>query len=189
MASQEQSDAPEIPEEDKKRLQKATTLLTAYTNFMRWAGNFRRDEIKRHPRHSSVMMLSTMQSSRFAFAVDGSTLLLAAQPFEMTWLSAMPFDSAYVSDRLYLSTDGAQCMEVNLPPLTIGIWCDQRAKREEMAQANYLVPVEMNVYEGEITDVGRPQSMGIKIKKGDVVAALNEAARDRQNSRDLARIF
>ncbi len=136
MAKQEQSEAPEISEEDKKRLQKATTLLTAYTNFMRWAGNFRRDEIKRHPRHASVVMLSTMQSSRFAFAVEGSSLLLAAQPFEMTWLSAMPFDSAYVSDRLYLSTDGAQCMEVNLPPLTIGIWCDQKAKREEMAQAN-----------------------------------------------------
>ena len=189
MAKQEQSDAPEIPEEDKKRLQKATTLLTAYTNFMRWAGNFRRDEIKRHPRHASVVMLSTMQSSRFAFAVEGSSLLLAAQPFEMTWLSAMPFDSAYVSDRLYLSTDGAQCMEVNLPPLTIGIWCDQKAKREEMAQANYVVPVEMTVYEGQITDVGRPQGLGIKIKRGDVVAALNEATRERQNSRDMARYF
>ena len=53
MAKPEENDAPEISEEDKKRIQKATTLLAAYTNFMRWAGNFRRDEIKRHPRHGS----------------------------------------------------------------------------------------------------------------------------------------
>lgn len=189
MASREQSDEPEISEEDKKRLQKATTLLAAYTNFMRWAANFRRDEITKHPRHASVVMLSTMQSSRFAFAVEGSSLLLAAQPFEMAWLSAMPFDSAYVSDRLYLSTEGAQAMDVNLPPITIGIWCDQRAKREAMAQASYVVPVDMTVYEGQITEVGRPTSMGIKIKQGDVVTALNDAARARQNSRDLARYF
>ena len=64
MAKPEENDAPEISEEDKKRIQKATTLLAAYTNFMRWAGNFRRDEIKRHPRHGSVVMLSPLQSSR-----------------------------------------------------------------------------------------------------------------------------
>ena len=189
MAKPEENDAPEISEEDKKRIQKATTLLAAYTNFMRWAGNFRRDEIKRHPRHGSVVRLSPLQSSRFAFAAEGSTLLLGAQSFEMAWLTVMPFEAAYVSDRLYLSTDGAQCMEVNLPPLTIGLWCDQKAKREEMAQANYVVPVEMTVYEGQITDVGRPQGLGIKIKRGDVVAALNEATKERQNSRDMARYF
>lgn len=189
MASQEQSDAPEISEEDKKRIQKATTLLAAYTNFMRWATNFRRDEIARHPRHGSVVTLSPMQSSRFAFAVEGSTLLLGAQPFEMAWLSVMPFEAAYVSDRLYLSTSGTQCMDVTLPPLTVGFFCDQRAKREQMAGCSYVVPVEIAVSEGAVIDVGRPVGLGIPMRKGDVVAALNEEARERQNSRDLARFF
>lgn len=189
MARQEQSDQPEISEQDKKRLQKATTLLAAYVNFMRWASNFRRDEITRHPRHGAVMMLSPMQSSRFAFAVEGSTTLLGAQPFEMAWLSVMPFESAYVSDRLYLSTTGTQCMEVALPPITIGIFCDQKSKRDQMAESSYIVPVEMSVSEGHITHVGRPDGLGIAIKTGDVVAALNEAAKAAQNSRDLARFF
>ena len=189
MAKQEENDAPEISEEDKKRLQKATTLLAAYTNFMRWAGNFRRDEIKRHPRHGSVVMLSPLQSSRFAFSTEGSTLLLGAQRFEMAWLSALPFESAYVSDRLYLSTTGAQCMDVTLPPLTVGFFCDQKAKREQMAKCSYVVPVEITVSEGAVTDVGRPQGLGIQMKQGDVVAVLNEAAKEAMNRRDLARFF
>lgn len=189
MAKQEENDAPEISEEDKKRIQKATTLLAAYTNFMRWAGNFRRDEIKRHPRHGSVVMLSPLQSSRFAFSTEGSTLLLGAQRFEMAWLTVMPFESAYVSDRLYLSTTGAECMDVTLPPLTVGFFCDQKAKREQMAKCSYVVPVEITVSEGSVTDVGRPQGLGIPMKQGDVVAVLNEAAKEAMNRRDLARFF
>lgn len=189
MGKQEQSDEPEISEADKKRLQKSTTLLAAYVNFLRWAGNFRRDEIARHPRHGAVVMLSPMQSSRFAFSVDGSTLLLGAQPFELAWLSVMPFEAAYVSDRLYLSTSSAQCMDVTLPALTIGIFCDQKAKREQMASASYVVPVEITVSKGAVTDMGRPVGLGIPMKKGDVVAALNEATKNDQNRRDLARFF
>ena len=156
---------------------------------MRWAGNFRRDEIKRHPRHGSVVMLSPLQSSRFAFAAEGSTLLLGAQSFEMAWLTVMPFEAAYVSDRLYLSTTGVQCMDVTLPPLTIGFFCDQKGKREQMAQCSYVVPVEITVSEGAVVDVGRPQGMGIPMRQGDVVAVLNEAAKEAMNRRDLARFF
>lgn len=189
MAKQEKNDGSEISEGEKKRIQKATSLLAGYINFMRWAGNFRRDEITRHPRHGSVVMLSPMQSSRFAFAVEGSTLLLGAQRFEMAWLSVVPFEAAYVSDRLYLSTTGVQCMDVKLPPLTIGFFSDRKTKREEMAQCGYVVPVEISVAQGLVVEVGQPQGMGIPVKEGDIVAALNEAAKETQNSRDLARFF
>ena len=63
------------------------------------------------------------------------------------------------------------------------------AKREQMAKCSYVVPVEITVSEGAVTDVGRPQGLGIPIKQGDVVAALNEAAREAMNRRDLARFF
>lgn len=192
MANRQQgknSDAPGIPEADKKRIQKATNLLVAYINFMRWAGNFQRDEIARHPRHGAVVMLSPLQSGRFAFAVEGGRLLLGAQPFEMVWLAGMPFEMAYVSDRLYLSTTGAECMDVALPPLTVGFFIDQAAKREEMAGCTYVVPVPITVSEGIVTDVGRPIGVGISMKRGDVVTALNKAAIEQQNRRDLARLF
>jgi hypothetical protein len=52
-----------------------------------------------------------------------------------------------------------------------------------------VVPVEITVSEGAVTDVGRPQGLGIPIKQGDVVAALNEAAKEAMNRRDLARFF
>lgn len=185
----QQDDGPEISEEDRKRIQRASQAIVAYTNFMRWAGNFRRDEITRHPRGASVVMLSPLQSSRFAFAIEGKTLLLGAQPFEMVWLTGIPFDAAYVSDRLYLSTSGAQCMDVTLPPLTIGFFCDQKGKRAQMAQCSYVVPVEIQVSEGVVTDVGRPFGMGTPIKLGDVVDALQAEAREAMNRRDLSRYF
>ena len=101
----------------------------------------------------------------------------------------MPFEAAYVSDRLYLSTTGVQCMDVTLPPLTIGFFCDQKGKREQMAQCSYVVPVEIAVSEGVVVDVGRRQGMGIPMRQGDVVAGLNEAAKEAMNRRDLARFF
>ncbi len=189
MAKQQQQDEPEISEEDRKRIQKATTLLAAYVNFMRWAGNFRRDEITKHGRHQGIVLLSPLQSSRFAFAVEDSTLLLGAQPFEFAWLTVMPFDAAYVSDRLYLTASGVECLDVKLPAITIGFFCDQKAKRDQMAACSYVVPVPIEVADGVVTDVGRPVGLGVPIKPGDVVSALKEQALAQQNRRDLARYF
>ena len=189
MAKQPQQEPPEISEEDRQRIKKATSQIAAYVNFMRWAGNFRRDEIVKHPRHPRIVMLSPLQSSRFAFAIDGNTVLLGAQPFEMAWLTVMPFEDAYVSDRLYLTANSVECLDVTLPSLSVGIFCDQKAKRNQMAACNHVVPVPITVADGVVAEVGRPVGMGVPIRRGDVVAALNEAALERQNRRDLARFF
>lgn len=189
MASQQQNNFSDISEDDRHRIRKATSLLAAYVNFMRWAGNFRRDEVTRHPRHSQVMMLSPMQSGRFAFAIEDRRLLLGAQPFEMAWLALMPFETAYVSDRLYLSTQGVQCLDVALPALTVGIFCDQREKREQMAQCSHVVPVEIRVAAGSVADAAPPSGQGVPISPKDVVAALQDEASAQQNRRDLTRFF
>lgn len=189
MANQPQNNAPDTPDTDRDRIRKATHLLAAYVNFMRWAGNFRRDEVTRHPRHGQVMMLSPLQSGRFAFAIEDRRLLLGAQAFEMAWLATMPFETAHVGDRLYLSTAGAQCLDVELPALTLGIFCDLREKREQMAGCSHVVPVEIRVAAGRVTDVAPPAGQGIPLMPGDVVAALQEQSRQQQDRRNLARFF
>lgn len=179
----------EIPEEDRKRIQKATSLLAGYINFMRWAGNFRQNEIQKHPRHANIVMLSPLQSSRFAYSVQGSTLLLGTQHFELAWLTVLPFEVAYVSDRLYLSVSGVRCLEVGLPPITIGLWFNHKSKLEEISACSYVTPVEMTVIDGVVTDVGRPLGLGIPVKKADVVAALQQEAKEAMNQTDLTRFF
>lgn len=189
MANQPQDNAPDISSADRDRIRKGTRLLAAYVNFLRWAGNFRRDEVTRHPRHGQVMMLSPLQSGRFAFAIEDQRLLLGAQAFEMAWLATMPFETAHVSDRLYLSTPGVQCLDVALPALTVGIFCDQREKREQMAACSHVDPVEIRVAAGRVADVGRPAGQGIPIMPGDVVAGLQAQAIQRQDRGNLSRFF
>lgn len=179
----------EISEEDRLRIQRSTLLLSGYVNFMRWAGNFRRDEIQKHPRHAGVMMLSPLQSGRFAFATEGNALLLGAQPFEMAWLGVLPFEAAYVSDRLYLTVSGAQCMDVNLPPLTVGIFVNSKRKLATMAECGHVAPVRIAVQDGAVVEVANPEGMGFPIRSGDVVKALNTEVAERRNKRDLARYF
>lgn len=102
----DEDEGPKISPEERARIAKSARQLASYVNFLRWAANFRRDEIARHPSHDRVMLLSPMQSGRFSFALEGQTLLLGVQPFEAAWAASMPFDCAYVSDRLYLSVQG-----------------------------------------------------------------------------------
>lgn len=189
MANPTQNKAPDISTPDRDRIRKGTRLLAGYVNFLRWAGNFRRDEVTRHPRHGQVMMLSPLQSGRFAFAIEERRLLLGAQAFEMAWLATMPFETAHVSDRLYLSTPGVQCLDVDLPALTVGIFCDQRDKREQMAACSHVDPVEIRVAAGQVTDVGSPVGQGIPIRPGDVVADLQQQSRLQQDRSNLSRFF
>jgi hypothetical protein len=121
----------EISAEDRARIAKAARQLAAYTNFLRWCANFRKDEVSRHPRSERVVLLSPMQSGRFAFRVQGNTGELGVQPFELAWMSCMPFDRAYVTDRLYLSVEGVACLDSGLPSLGIGIFIDDQAKGQK----------------------------------------------------------
>ncbi|WP_240533886.1 hypothetical protein [Aeromonas veronii] len=124
MAGKQQNggdEGPQISPEERARIAKSARQVAAYANFLRWTANFRRDEVVKHPNHDRVMLLSPMQSGRFSFAIEGDTLLLGVQDFEAAWMAAMPFDCAYVSDRLYLSVEGVACMDAKLPPLALGI--------------------------------------------------------------------
>jgi hypothetical protein len=181
--------ANKISPEERARILKSARQVAAYTNFMRWTANFRRDEVLNHPQHSQVMMLSPMQSGRFSFAIDGDTLLLGVQPFEEAWMSTMPFARAYLSDRLYLSIENVVCMDVTIPSLTFGIFVDDAKKREEMARANYVQPVRVTVVEGKISEVGRAFNLGFPLKHEDVIEQLIQISKERREQQDMSRFI
>ena len=182
-------EGPQISPEERARIAKSARQVAAYTNFMRWTANFRRDEVVKHPSHDRVMMLSPMQSGRFSFAIEGDTLLLGVQDFEAAWMAAMPFDCAYVSDRLYLSVEGVACMDAKLPPLALGIFVDDPAKRNAMSAARFVQPVRVYVRDGKIAEVGRAFGLGFPMKQGDVIKQLVVAAKEKLRQQDMGRFF
>lgn len=182
-------EGPQISEEDLRRVEKGARQLASYAAFLRWSANFPRDEIIRHPEHQQVMMLSPVQSGRFSFAIEGSTILLGTQPFEGAWMEHMPFDCAYVSDRLYLCVSGISCMEVNFPPLALGIHILDARTRSELAGGRFVQPIEVEVDDGSITAVGRPYGLGFHVKPGDVTAGLLQAAKESMRTQDMSRFF
>lgn len=182
-------EGPKISPQERARLARSARQVAAYANFLRWAANFRRDEVLKHPNHDRVMLLSPMQSGRFCFAIEGDTLLLGVQDFEAVWMAAMPFDCAYVSDRLYLSVEGVACMDAKLPPLALGIFVDDPAKRAAMSAARFVQPTRVYVSDGRIADVGRAFGLGFPMKQGDVIKQLVVAAKDKLRQQDMGRFF
>lgn len=180
---------PQISQEDRARIAKSARQVAAYANFLRWTANFRRDEVVKHPNHDRVLLLSPMQSGRFSFAIEGDTLLLGVQDFEAAWMAAMPFDCAYVSDRLYLSVEGVACMDAKLPPLALGIFVDDPVKRAAMSAARFVQPIRVYVRDGRVAEVGRAFGLGFPMKQGDVIKQLVMAAKERLRQQDMGRFF
>jgi hypothetical protein len=192
MPSKQQNGGDErrqITQEEQARFTKAAKQVIAYANFLRWSANFLRDEVVKHPCHDQVMLLSPMQSGRFSFAIDGDTLLLGVQSFEAAWMAAMPFDCAYVSDRLYLSVEGVTCMDSNLPPLALGIFVDDPVKLSAMAAAKFVQPTHVQVVNGKIAQVGRAFGLGFVISQGDVINQLVLAKKKNLHKNDMSRFF
>ena len=185
----EGDDGPKIRPEDQRRISKGARQFASYAAFLRWCANFPRNEVSKHPSHLQVMMLSPVQSGRFAFAVEGSTIMLGTQAFEAAWMEHMPFDCAYISDRLYLCVTGVSLMEVNFPPLALGIDVPDPVKRSQLAQGRFVQPVGIEVGNGSVTSVGRPYGLGFPVKQGDVAAGLLEASAARMRSQDMSRFF
>lgn len=182
-------DGPKISPEERARIAKSARQVAAYTNFLRWTANFRRDEVTKHPMHDRVMLLSPMQSGRFSFAIEGDTILLGVQPFEAAWMAGMPFDCAYVSDRLYLSVEGVACMDAKLPPLSLGIFVDDSSKLAAMAAARFMQPTRVHVRDGQVAEVFRAIGLGVPVKQGDVVKQLVTAAQTKLRQQDMGRFF
>lgn len=191
MPAQQKSgnESPVISPEDRLRFEKSARQIAAYANFLRWTVNFKRDEIIRHPSHNRIMLLSPMQSGRFSFAIEGGTLLLGIQDFEAAWMASMPFDSAYVSDRLYLSVEGVSCMDAKLPSLILGIFVDDPVKRAAMSKARFVQLTRVEVREGLVEGVGGAYGLGFPMRSGDVVKQLAAAEKEKLRQADVGRFF
>lgn len=182
-------EGPQISPEERARFAKAAKQVVSYANFLRWAANFRKDEIARHPKADNVVLLSPMLSGRFSFCIEGDVAYLGSQSFEAAWLAAMPIEKAYVADRLYLAIDGVACMDGKLSRLAIGIFADDQNKRARLATAKWLQVVKVRVDAGRV--VGVEQNIGgrIPLVRQDVVSGLAEAAKMRLQQQDMSRYF
>ncbi|WP_434518478.1 hypothetical protein [Pseudomonas sp. NFX1] len=190
MGIQGQKDVgPAISAEEQARVTRAARQVVAYANFLRWTANFKRDEVLRHPRHERVMLLSPMQSGRFSFALEGDTLYVGVQPFEAAWAACMPFQAAYVSDRLYLSVEGVSFMDARMPPLSLGIFVDESSKRALMARAKFVRFVHVSVRDGYVIDVGEPCGEPVEMRPGDVVQQLQQTQQAKVQQQDMGRFF
>ncbi len=180
---------PAVAPHERARIARAARQVVGYTNLLRWAANFPREEMQRHPEHHQVMLLSPMQSGRFSFALEGDTLYVGVQPFEAAWASVMPFQAASVSDRLYLSVDGIALMDSHMPPLSLGIFVDQAGKRELMAAARQVQFVNVSVGDGFVIDVGEPCGDPVPMQPGNVVSRLRETRQATAKQQDMGRFF
>lgn len=189
MGKTTKDDGPKISPEERDRIAKSARQVVSYANFLRWSANFRRDEVLRHPNHDRVMLLSPMQSSKFCFAIDSGTVLLGVQNFEAAWMAAMPFECAYVSDRLYLSVEGVVCMEAKLPPLVLGIFVDDNSKRIAMAGKKFMQPIRVKARDGQIVEVGEFLGTKFPIKPGDVIKELVTKEKEKLRQQDISRFF
>jgi hypothetical protein len=187
--SQGEQEGPQISPEERARIAKAAKQVASYANFLRWNANFQKDELARHPRHDRIMLMSAMQSGRFSFSIEDDTVYLGVQPFEAVWMSYMPLDKAYVSDRLYLSIEGVACMDSKLPPLGIGLFVDDVAKRRKMALAKWLQPVQVKVQNGSVSAVERQLGPRIPVVGADIIAALAAVAEAKLKQQDMSRFF
>lgn len=182
-------DGPQISPEERARIAKAAKQVISYANFLRWTANFRKDEISRHPKADNVILLSPMLSGRFAFCVEGDTAYLGAQSFEAAWLAAMPFEKAYVADRIYLAVEGVGCMDSKLPRLGIGIFADDQSKRAKIGTAKWLQIIKIRVEDGCVRGVEKAIGARIPLVRQDVVTGLAEAAKSRLQQQDMSRFF
>lgn len=184
--------AKQIVPEERARIVRAARQVASYAAWLRWAASFPQDALQRHPRHTRLALLSPMLSGRFCFAVAGGTLFLGVQRFEAAWMSALPLETAYVEpgdEYLYLFAPGVQCLDGKLPSLGVGIYSDDHAKRERMAQAQRLQAVMVTVSDGQIASVQGALRPPLPLRREPILAALARDDAEQRAGRDLARFF
>ncbi|UXI68347.1 hypothetical protein [Tahibacter amnicola] len=160
--------------------------LAACTGFLRWAAAFPAESVQRHPERDGVMCLSPLQSSRFSFALAGSTLYWGLQSCEAEWAAWLPLDRAWVTDRVYLAVAGINGMGTRLSPLTISLFVDDPDKRARMAQASQLQRVRVEAQAGRIVATG--QRIGAPCPVTAAPAAT-DVLRDATSERPAARFL
>ena len=178
-----------IAPRDKARVARAARQLVGYTNLLRWAASFQREEMQRHPSHDQVMLLSPMQSGRFSFALEDDTLYVGVQPFEAAWAALMLFEAASVSDRLYLWVEAVELGSTPMPALSLGLFVDQASKRALMASVKYVQFIHVTVDEGFVVNVGAVCGEPIAMRQGDVTLPLRETREAKARQQDMGRFF
>lgn len=176
-----------LTHEDKLRFAKAAKQIVSYVNFLRWSGNFRSGEMLTHPSHKDVILLSATQSGRFSYAVSGDTVFLGVQAFEAAWITAMPFECAHITDRIYLRIHSTAVLSGKVPDLTIGIYVNSPAKLAEMARASHIEFRRVEVRDGVVSGVGGTINNPVDIKTEDVITALKREQKARQKKLDVSR--
>lgn len=179
----------ELSQADRIRFAKSAKQIMAYTNFLRWSANFRSDEIITHPRHRQVVLLSPTQSSRFSYAMSDETVVLGVQPFEASWYTAMPFDMAYVTDRLYLRVRSTAVLSTKIPALTIGIYVNDKRKLAEMMEATFLEARRVEARDGVVVAVGGSLGAPLRVCTDDLIADLRREQRESQHQLDVNRFL
>ena len=90
----------------------------------------------------------------------------------------MPFDAAYVSDRLYLVVNGVQTLGNKIPRMALGIFLDDDYKRAAIASAHSVQGISVAAAGGEIVEIG-DTGAEIPLQRADVAtacAAIDQAA-------------
>jgi len=183
------SDDMSISTKDKTRISISARQVVAYTNFLRWMSNFKRDEIVRHPCHNQVILLSPMQSGRFSFAIEEGKLLIGVQDFEIPWIATMPFAAAYVSDRIYLSVRGRECMNTTIPLIVLGIFVDDHRKCVAMSATHSVQFIRVCIRNSRVVDVGEVIGECFPLKTADIIEQLAMEVKEKLKQQDTRRFF
>jgi hypothetical protein len=174
-------DAPQLSPAEIAQIQRAARQSIAYAEFFRWGKTYERGEITR--RTNEIFKFSPLVTSMFAFGVEGTTLYLGVQKTEKQWVEPMPFDRAYVSDRLYLCCDSMDFDGITYPTLILGFYVSDTYKLEKMAECKIIEPKDMVVENGEVIEVGRSFGDRIPLLPGNVMQEQLKRERERMAER------
>jgi hypothetical protein len=88
-----------------------------------------------------------------------------------------------------LSVDNTNCVNTELPALALGIFVDDPGKCAEMAKARILQPVSITVRDGQVVSAGRALGLGVPLKAGDIIQALNIERQEKLQQQDMRRFL
>lgn len=160
---------PEVQE----RLQRLRAQSIGYVNFIRWANRFPQNELKQHPNHRDVMLLSPQQCLRFAIAVQGEITYIGVQDVEAAWLQSIPFDTAYVSDRLYLVVNATRSSSLKASRLALGFLVMNPSLLDRIKATRFIQLVRIIPENGKVVSLmDDANDVLIPLRCQDIVSAL-----------------
>ncbi|QTP13411.1 hypothetical protein [Serratia symbiotica] len=170
--AEQKNPVDKLSAQDKARLTKASYLISGMSLFIRWASTFTRYEIKNHPKHSNVKLLSAVQSGRFCLAFTDDAVCLGVQQTEAVWLKDIPLDFAIADDRLYLTVPAVEAIDIKFPTITIGIDIESDHLVQKLKSFDTLSFVEVRVKGGVVSEVIGPLRSDIPLLNDGLKSGL-----------------